>query len=48
MSLRWTDIQEIALGLLECHADVDPLQIRFTDLQQALISCISLLPILLA
>ncbi|HJN52285.1 MAG: Fe-S cluster assembly protein IscX [Pseudomonadales bacterium] len=34
MSLRWTDIQEIALGLLECHADVDPLQIRFTDLHR--------------
>lgn len=34
MHLKWTDIQEIALGLLESHDNVDPLQIRFTDLHR--------------
>lgn len=34
MNLKWTDIQEIVLGLLESHPDVDPLQIRFTDLHR--------------
>jgi len=34
MGLIWTDIQEITLGLLESHPDVDPLQIRFTDLHR--------------
>lgn len=34
MSLKWTDIQEIALELVESHANVDPLQIRFTDLHR--------------
>jgi|TARA_Y100000310_G_scaffold343389_1_gene450790 FeS assembly protein IscX len=34
MTLKWTDIQEIALGLVESHSDVDPLQIRFTDLHR--------------
>ena len=32
--MKWTDIQEIALGLLESHDNVDPLQIRFTDLHR--------------
>lgn len=34
MDLKWTDIQEIAIGLVENHPDVDPLQIRFTDLHR--------------
>lgn len=34
MDLKWTDTQEIALGLVESHVDVDPLQIRFTDLHR--------------
>lgn len=34
MDLKWTDTQEIALGLVESHANVDPLQIRFTDLHR--------------
>jgi FeS assembly protein IscX len=34
MSLIWTDTQDIALGLLESHPDVNPLQIRFTDLHR--------------
>ncbi|WP_371188326.1 Fe-S cluster assembly protein IscX [Thalassotalea maritima] len=32
MSLKWTDSLEIALDLIEQHPDVDPKQIRFTDL----------------
>ncbi|WP_189637761.1 Fe-S cluster assembly protein IscX [Thalassotalea sp. HSM 43] len=34
MSLKWTDSLEIALDLIEQHPDVDPTQIRFTDLMQ--------------
>ena len=32
MALKWTDSLEIAIQLDEAHPDVDPLQIRFTDL----------------
>lgn len=32
MSLKWTDVLEIAIQLDEAHADVDPQFIRFTDL----------------
>jgi FeS assembly protein IscX len=28
----WSDIEDIALALLEAHPDVDPLTVRFTDL----------------
>jgi FeS assembly protein IscX len=31
-ALKWTDVQEIAIGLAEKHPDVDPLTVRFTDL----------------
>ena len=34
MSLRWTDSLEVALDLIEQHPDVDPKQIRFTDLRE--------------
>jgi FeS assembly protein IscX len=34
MSLKWTDSLDIALSLDEAHPDVDPQQIRFTDLHQ--------------
>lgn len=30
--MRWTDTYEIVDGLIEAHADVDPLTVRFTDL----------------
>ncbi len=30
--LDWTNIEEIALGLMEAHPGVDPLTVRFTDL----------------
>ncbi|MGV6859249.1 MAG: Fe-S cluster assembly protein IscX [bacterium] len=32
MGLKWTDTLDIALDLDEAHPDVDPQQIRFTDL----------------
>ncbi|MFA5490522.1 MAG: Fe-S cluster assembly protein IscX [Candidimonas sp.] len=31
--MLWTDTREIVEGLLEAHPDVDPRQIRFTDLR---------------
>ncbi len=34
MSLKWTDVSEIALALLEAHPEVDPMSLRFTDLRQ--------------
>jgi FeS assembly protein IscX len=32
--MKWTDTQEIAIALLDAHPDVDPKQVRFTDLYQ--------------
>jgi FeS assembly protein IscX len=34
MALDWNDAEEIALQLMERHADVDPLTVRFTDLHK--------------
>lgn len=34
MSLRWTDSLEIALDLIELHPDVEPTQLRFTQLRE--------------
>ncbi len=33
MSLKWTDILDIAIELSEQHPDVDPLSINFVDLR---------------
>jgi FeS assembly protein IscX len=33
MGLKWTDINDIAIELVEAHPDVDPLSVRFTDLR---------------
>ena len=30
----WTDVEEIAIRLLEAHPEVDPLTVRFTDLHR--------------
>jgi FeS assembly protein IscX len=30
--MKWTDTQTIAVELAEAHPDVDPKQVRFTDL----------------
>ena len=32
MSMKWTDVNDIAIELYEAHPDVDPIGIRFTDL----------------
>jgi FeS assembly protein IscX len=32
MSLKWTDVQEIAIELDEAHPQVDPLTVNFVDL----------------
>ena len=34
MGLKWDESEEIALCLLEDHPDVNPLQVRFTDLHK--------------
>ncbi|CAH0532859.1 Protein IscX [Vibrio stylophorae] len=34
MSLRWTDSRDIAIELCDQFPDVDPKQVRFTDLHQ--------------
>jgi len=34
MSLKWMDILDIAIELDEAYPDIDPTQIRFTDLRQ--------------
>ena len=33
MGLHWTDSLEIAIQLEDAHPDVDPQQVRFTDLR---------------
>lgn len=34
MTLKWTDVLDIAIELDESHPDVDPQYVRFTDLHQ--------------
>ena len=34
MSLRWTDVQDIAIELSEIHTDVDPHYVNFVDLRK--------------
>ena len=31
-SLKWIDVQEIAIALADKHPDIDPRTVRFTDL----------------
>lgn len=31
--MRWTDVDTIAIELLEAHPDVDPLAVNFVDLR---------------
>ncbi len=33
MELKWTDSLDIAIELDEAHPDIDPTQVRFTDLR---------------
>ncbi len=32
MSLKWTDVPDIAIGLDEAHPEVDPATVNFVDL----------------
>lgn len=32
--MKWTDVADIAIELVEAHPDVDPRTIRFTDLHR--------------
>ena len=32
MELDWTDVEDIALQLMQHHPGIDPLTVRFTDL----------------
>ena len=32
--MKWTDTLDIAIALLEAHPEVDPTQVRFTDLHR--------------
>ncbi|KMM86712.1 FeS assembly protein IscX [Pseudomonas taetrolens] len=34
MSLKWVDVQEIAIQLSEAHPDVDPTRLNFVDLRK--------------
>ncbi|MCK5922631.1 MAG: Fe-S cluster assembly protein IscX [Methylococcales bacterium] len=34
MQLKWTDVQDIAIELVDSKPDVDPMQLRFTELRQ--------------
>jgi FeS assembly protein IscX len=34
MRLTWDDFEDIAEALVEVHPDVDPLEVRFTDLHR--------------
>lgn len=36
--MKWTDVQEIAIELCESYPEIDPRQIRFTDLRQKVLS----------
>ena len=32
MDLKWKDVEEIAIRLVEEHPEIDPLTVRFTDM----------------
>lgn len=32
--MKWTDVQEIAMALTDKHPEIDPQQVRFTDLHR--------------
>jgi FeS assembly protein IscX len=35
--MKWTDVREIAISLLELHPQTDPLSLRFTDLHRMVV-----------
>ncbi len=32
--MKWTDVQAIAIELVEAHPDIDPRHVRFTELRR--------------
>lgn len=34
MNLKWTDVREIAVHLLEAHPEADPARVNFVDLMR--------------
>ena len=38
MTLKWTDVQEIAIQLADLHPDTDPLTINFVELRNKVMS----------
>jgi FeS assembly protein IscX len=34
MGLKWDDSEDVAAQLIEEHRDINPLEVRFTDLQR--------------
>lgn len=34
MTIKWTDVRELAIALAETHPGIDPLEVRFTDLHR--------------
>ena len=34
LDLIWTSTEDITIGLMQAHPDVDPLTVRFTDLHR--------------
>ncbi len=38
MSLQWIDSRDIAIELIELYPEVDPTQVRFTDLRDWIIA----------
>jgi FeS assembly protein IscX len=34
MTMKWTDVSEIAVELTEAHPDVDPARVNFVDLMR--------------
>ena len=40
MSLKWTDVLEIAIQLAETKPDVDPMSVNFVDLRKWVMDCL--------
>ena len=38
MGLKWDDAEDVAIGLADEHAGVDPLTVRFTDLHRFVVA----------
>ncbi len=38
MSLKWTDSLDIAIALSDLHPELDPQQVRFTDLRSMVLA----------